>query len=162
MIKVRAFVSSLSVAGVLVLTACSKSDSPTAPRPSPTPSAATLQLAVESSPAYVGDVLSARAQVTVGGSAVADGSPVAFALGLNQCLFAENASPTITKTTVAGIARVTFSCTAAGEVELSARYGSANDTKRFTVQYNPNAIVPATSAPSIFQLDPSVGNGKGG
>nr|BAL56797.1 hypothetical conserved protein [uncultured prokaryote] len=181
MIKVKAFIGSVTVAGVLVLAACSKSDSPTAPRPSPTPSAATLTLTVESTPAYVGDVLSARAEVRVGGNAVPDGTPVLFSLRGNLCwydlnndnqvqdneilpctLFVENSTTSITKTTVAGIARVTFQSAAQDDVELSARYGPANDVKRFTVQGNPNAIVPAATAPRIFQLDPPVGNGKGG
>lgn len=180
--KKGTFVSLGLALGLLFgLTACSKSDSPTAPRPSPTPSAATLQLAVESSPAYVGDILSARAEVKVGGNPVPDGTPVQFSLKGSLCwydlnndtqvqdneilpctLFVETDSTNITKTTVGGVARVTFRSAAQDDVELSARYGSANDTKRFTVQGNPNAIVPATSAPSIFQLDPAVGNGKGG
>lgn len=180
--KKTGFVPLLLTFGVVIMdTACSKSDSPTAPRPSPTPAAATLTLTVESSPAYVGDVLSARAEVRVGANPAPDGTPVQFSLRGNVCwydrnndnqvqdseilpctLFVENNSTTITKTTVAGIARVTFQSAAQDDVELSARYASANDTKRFHVQGNPNAIVPAATPPRIFQLDPAVGNGNGG
>jgi hypothetical protein len=178
----KALPIALLVSGlVLGLGSCSKSDSPTAPRPSPTPSAASVTLTVESSPAYVGDILAAAATVRQGSSPAPDGTPVQFSLRGQNCwfdrnnngqvdageiapctVFVENGTTEITKTTQGGVARVTFQSAASDDLTLYARVGGANAEARITVTGNPNAVVPASSAPRIFALDPPVGSGKGG
>jgi len=180
--KKRFSITAFLVAGlVLGLASCSKSDSPTAPRPSPTPSAASVTLTVESDPAYVGDILAAAATVRQGSSPAPDGTPVEFKLRGNDCwfdinlngqvdpgeiapctVFVENGTTEITKTTQGGVARVTFQSAARDDVTLYCRVGGANAEARITVTGNPNDVVPASSAPRIFALDPPVGSGKGG
>jgi len=180
----KALPIALLVSGlVLGLGSCSKSDSPTAPRPSPTPSAASVTLTVESSPAYVGDILAAAATVRQGSSPAPDGTPVQFSLRGQNCwsdknnngqvdageiapctVFVENDTTEITKTTQGGVARVTFKSKASDDVTLYARVGGAYAEARITVTGKPEPVppVPASSAPRIFALDPPVGSGKGG
>lgn len=177
MIKVRAFVSSLSVAGVLVLTACSKSDSPTAPRPSPTPSAATLTLTVSSSTAIAGQAVEARATVRQGNAAAPDGTVVNFTLPRQTCwvdkngdnqqqndelvlcyYFAESGEVSLAKATQGGVASAVWTSVTSGDVTVSASVGSvsATATVRFYAAESPMA------APRFFSINPSSGSTRGG
>jgi hypothetical protein len=140
-----------------------------------------LSLTVSSPTAVAGEPVEARATVRQGTAPAPDGTVVTFTLPQRVCwndannngqvdqgelvqchVFQESGTVTLAKETVAGVASAIWTSYTDGDVQVSANVGSAHASATVTFQGPVPEIVPASGPPRIFQLDPSVGSGKGG
>ncbi len=157
--KKTGFLSFVLTLGVVIAhTACSKSDSPTAPRPSPTPQGVSVSLTVSSTTAVVGTPVEARATVRQGTAAAPDGTPVKFVIAGGS--FPGGVSER-SVTTQAGVASTVFTADDAGTVKVFAAVGSASDSKS-VVFFSADPPQPPQATPRFFGINPSSGSARGG
>jgi hypothetical protein len=151
--------AALAAGLVVLLTGCA-GETPTSPSNGQPPGSGggscTVSIGMISSSLspLAGSEVVVRASVTKGGSAVPDGSSVAFTTDLG--VFAENGLPTVSKTSDAGNATVTLFSSVAGPAHVKATFECASTTLTITFSGS------TSQGPFVSSFTPQSGSCAGG
>lgn len=148
---------------LLILGAC-KGESPTAP-PSggggtPPPTGANVTLTASTTTPLVDSTVTFTATVTVNGAPAPNGTAVEFTA--NGGGFDGTTVQSILKTTTNGVATVSLTSSVAGPVRVTAVVNNVSRSVDVTFQTKPVVEPPASTAPSISSVAPTLGRPAGG
>jgi hypothetical protein len=151
---------------IALLGAC-KGESPTAP-PSgggpggggvTPPQNVSISLAASNSNPLVNSSSVVSATVTQGGQPVPNGTAVQFS---STAGLLDGAAASIIKTTTNGVATVTLSSTAPGDVTVTATVANVSQNVKVTFREQPVDPQPPSTAPTITSVSPTIGKPSGG
>lgn len=154
---------------ILLLLAGCKGESPTAPPPGGNPnppgttvppSGSSLTLTTTNDNPLVDSTVVITATATVNGTAVPNGTAVEFASSTNGSL--DGNGQAIIKTTTNGVATVTLTSSTAGAVTVTATVNNITKNVGVTFRARPVVQPPASTAPTISSVTPSIGRPQGG
>lgn len=147
-----------AVAGLSLLLGACAGESPTSPKPVPTPAgggcAVTVTLPTGPLEAFANTAVSVRALVTKNGTSVADNSSVSFTTDFG--FFNENGLQTIIKSTLGGAADVSPGALLSGTAHVKATFECASASIQVNFQ------VPPDAGPYITDVQPNTGSAGGG